>query len=535
MQKIEAGSHLDLEPHGIEPAGIVIHNAPVAELCEHAIQSQRARLGAEGQIVVGTAPFTGRSPEDKFFVREPSSEREIDWGPINRPLAEEHYRRLLAKIRTYLGRCEPLFVQDAYACADPRRRLRVRLISESAWHALFAHHMFLRPGREELASFAPDWTIYHAPGLRAEPAADGTRSGTFIVCHLGERTLLIGGTSYAGEIKKGVFTVLNYALPLGGVLSMHCSANKRPDGSEVALFFGLSGTGKTTLSSDPERTLIGDDEHGWGEDGIFNFEGGCYAKVIRLSAEAEPAIWRAVHRFGTVVENVVLEPGTRRLLLDDDSITENTRAAYPVTYLSNMDPSGRGDHPRHLVLLTCDAFAVLPPLARLHHGQAMYHFLSGYTAKVAGTERGVTEPRATFSACFGAPFLPLAPERYAALLGERLARHQVRCWLVNTGWTGGPFGVGRRISIAHTRALLRAALSGALDGMEASPDPVFGLEIPARVEGVPQELLQPRRSWNDPAAYDARAAELARRFRENFERFASRGSRELAACGPRLP
>ena len=394
----------------------------------------------------------------------------------------------------------------------------MRVITATAWHALFARNMFLRPAAPDLASFAPAWQVLHAPELEADPARHGTQSGTFIVIHFGERTILIGGTRYAGEIKKAVFTALNYLLPERDVLPMHCSANLGP-GEDVAVFFGLSGTGKTTLSADPGRALIGDDEHGWSSRGVFNFEGGCYAKVIRLSREGEPDIYATTRRFGTVLENVVVDPETRAVDLDAATITENTRASYPIEFIPKHVPGGMAGHPAHIVFLTCDAYGVMPPVARLSPAQALYQFLSGYTARVAGTERGVSEPKPTFSTCFGAPFLPLHPEVYARMLGEKIARHGVRCWLVNTGWTGGPYGTGRRIALGLTRAMVRAALAGALDRVPTNREPVFGLEVPAHVPDVPAEVLRTRATWTDAAAYDAAAARVADLFRRNFEQY----------------
>ncbi len=427
-----------------------------------------------------------------------------------------------------------LFVFDGYAGADPAHRLPVRVVTELAWHALFARNMFRRElDPAALAAFEPHFTVLSAPSCRADPEAHGTRSGTFILLDLEQRLVLIGGTAYAGEIKKSIFTVMNYLLPERGVLPMHCSANYGAGPDDVALFFGLSGTGKTTLSADPERTLIGDDEHGWAEQGIFNFEGGCYAKVIRLSPEGEPEIYATTRRFGTVLENVVCDPESRQLDLDDDSLTENTRASYPLEQLERVDAAGMAGQPCDVVFLTCDAFGVLPPISRLSTEQALYHFLSGYTAKVAGTERGVTEPSATFSTCFGAPFMPRHPGVYAEMLGERLERHGTRAWLINTGWTGGPHGVGRRMPLAHTRRMVRAALGGELDGVDSEVDPVFGLAVPRQVAGVPSELLSPRNTWSEPAAYDERAARLAAMFRDNFEQFAAGVAPEVTAAGPR--
>ncbi|MCB1032210.1 MAG: phosphoenolpyruvate carboxykinase (ATP), partial [Acidobacteria bacterium] len=437
-------SRFGLEHHGIAHARRVYWNLPPAQLYEHALQRGEATLAQEGPLVASTGPHTGRSPNDKFLVREPSSEQDIWWGNVNRPIEEASFEQLHRRVLAYV-QDRDLFVFDGYAGADPAYRLRVRIITERAWHNLFARNMFVREETPEtLRAFEPGFVVLDVAGFQAVPELDGTRTSTFIVGHLGKKIVLIGGTAYAGEIKKSIFSVMNYALPKRGVLSMHCSANYGASKHEVALFFGLSGTGKTTLSADPGRTLIGDDEHGWSDDGVFNIEGGCYAKVIRLDPAGEPEIYATTRRFGTILENVVTHPETRALDLDDDSLTENTRASYPVTQLGNVDLDGVAGHPKNIIFLTCDAFGVLPPISRLSHAQAMYHFLSGYTAKVAGTERGVTEPTATFSACFGAPFMPLHPGVYAKMLGEKIRRHGSRVWLVNTGWTGGPHGVGSR-------------------------------------------------------------------------------------------
>jgi phosphoenolpyruvate carboxykinase (ATP) len=426
-----------------------------------------------------------------------------------------------------------LFVQDCYAGADPAYRLPIRVINEYAWHNLFARNLFIVDrSPAAVAAHTPQFTIIDSPRFRADPARHGTNSETVIAINYAKKLVLIGGTSYAGEIKKSIFGILNFLLPLQDVLSMHCSANIGADG-DVALFFGLSGTGKTTLSSDPDRMLIGDDEHGWSDRGVFNFEGGCYAKTIKLSAEAEPQIYATTRRFGTVLENVVIDPETRELDLDDARYTENTRAAYPIDFIGNAVPSGQGGHPRNVIMLTADAFGVLPPIARLSADAAMYHFLSGYTAKVAGTEKGVTEPKATFSTCFGAPFLPLAPSRYAKMLGERIAGHRSRVWLVNTGWTGGPYGTGRRLQINHTRAMVRAVLSGALDTVGYEKDPIFNLDVPTSCPGVPADVLKPRQTWSDPAAYDAQAQKLATMFAENFKTFEGDVTPEVRNAGPR--
>jgi len=520
----------DLSRHGLKPRGPVHWNLGAAGLIEQAIRRGEGSLTEDGAFVAITTPHTGRSPNDKFVVREPSSEDKIAWGSVNVPLSVEHFERLHRDVLRYLEGQE-LFVQDLYAGADPAYRLNVRVISPSAWHSLFARNMFIVPPAEARRDFEPGFTVLHAPEMQADPAVHGTRTGTFIVINFGERVVLIGGTRYAGEIKKSIFTVMNYLLPLQGVLSMHCSANVGPKG-DVALFFGLSGTGKTTLSTDPNRRLIGDDEHGWSDAGVFNFEGGNYAKVIRLSPEGEPLIYAASRRFGAILENVVMDPETRVVNWDDDSITENTRSSYPLQFIEGAVESGCAGHPNHVVFLTADAFGVLPPISKLTREQAMYHFLSGYTAKVAGTERGVTEPKATFSTCFGAPFLPLPASTYARMLGEKIERHNAQCWLVNTGWTGGPYGVGSRMKLAYTRAMVDAAISGKLDGVETRQDPIFGLHVPVSVPGVPDEVLMPRQTWSDPAAYDEQAKKLAAMFRENFEKFAADVSEAVRAAGP---
>ncbi|MGC9269181.1 phosphoenolpyruvate carboxykinase (ATP) [Acidiphilium sp.] len=493
-------------------------NLTAPALVTHAIRRGEGRLSADGALIVQTGLHTGRSAGDKFVVDEPATTRDVWWGKVNQKLSAPHFATLKGRVQAYLQDRE-LYSQDLFAGADPDCRIRLRLITTNAWQALFARNMFIRPSATELAGFEPDYVILHAPDFEADPAIDGVASRTAIALSFAERRIVIAGTHYAGEIKKSIFTVMNWLLPERGVLPMHCSANIGGDG-DVALFFGLSGTGKTTLSSDPERRLIGDDEHGWGPNGVFNFEGGCYAKVIDLEAGAEPEIYAAAHRFGTVLENVVADP---RGVVDlaDRTLTENTRACYPIDFIPHVEASGRGGQPRHVVMLTADAFGVLPPLARLTPAQAMYHFLSGYTAKVAGTETGLGRaPQATFSTCFGAPFLPREPRLYGALLARLIAEHGVSCWLVNTGWSGGAYGAGRRMPIAHTRALLHAALSGALDHARFRTDAAFGLMIPVAVPGVPDDLLDPRAAWVDPVAYDRQAAELIRRFEANFARFA---------------
>jgi phosphoenolpyruvate carboxykinase (ATP) len=504
-------------------------NLVPAVLYEEALRRQEAVIAADGPLVCRTGQHTGRSPNDKFVVREPSSEAQIAWGRVNRPMDSATFDILHADLLASLAGKE-LFVLDCYAGADPTFRLPVRVINEYAWHNLFCRNLFIDdPAAADAA--APEFTIIDAPSFKADPARHGTTSEVVIALNFAKKLVLIAGTSYAGEMKKSIFTVLNYLLPLRNVLSMHCSANIGAQ-NDVALFFGLSGTGKTTLSSDPERRLIGDDEHGWSDRGVFNFEGGCYAKTIRLSAEAEPEIYSTTRRFGTVLENVVFDPQSRELNLDADNYTENTRAAYPIAFIDNAVPSGQGGHPTNVVMLTADAFGVLPPISRLSAAGAMYHFLSGYTAKVAGTEKGVIEPKATFSTCCGAPFLPLAPGRYATMLGEKIARHGARVWLVNTGWTGGPHGVGRRMKIGYTRAMIRAALSGALDRAGYEKDTRFNLDVPTSCPDVPAEVLSPRNTWKDAAAYDAQAKKLAAMFRENFEAFEGAVAPDVLSAGP---
>jgi len=524
-------SSVGLSRQGLNPAGEVHWNLVAPELMKAAARRGEGEFAAMGPFVAVTSPHTGRSPNDKFVVREPSSENDVEWGKVNQPYSPEHYDTLLSDVREYLDGREELFVEDLYCGADPAYRLSVRYVSPNAWHMAFVRNMCIRPDLAELATFDPNFTVLHAPEFQAEPSRHGTRTGTFIVLNIAERTILIGGTRYAGELKKSMFTVMNYLLPKQGLLSMHCSANAGTDG-ETALFFGLSGTGKTTLSADPERSLIGDDEHGWSKDGVFNFEGGCYAKVINLSPETEPDIYRTTQMFGTILENVVLDPMTKQVKFSDQSITENTRASYPLHYIANNVPDGRGRHPKNVIFLTADAFGVLPPIARLSPEQAMYYFLSGYTAKVAGTERGVTEPQATFSACFGAVFLVWPPTKYADMLGELLREHQSNVWLVNTGWSGGPYGVGKRMKLGYTRAMVRAALSGALDGTPDKVDPIFGLAVPLGIPDVPSSVLEPRDTWSDEAAYDLQAKKLAGMFRTNFEKFGG-ASDSIKNAGPK--
>jgi phosphoenolpyruvate carboxykinase (ATP) len=518
-----------LEGHGLDPEGRVYWNPTTSLLYTHALVREEGRLAEGGPLVVDTGRHTGRSAKDKFFVREPESEDRIDWGDVNQPISEERFEGLREKLVDHLNERD-LYVVNAFGGADPAHRLMVRVVTDSPWHALFAKTLFIDPSEEELRDFEPGALVLHAPAVEADPEEDETRSETFIVLHPSRAEVLIGGTEYAGEIKKSIFTVMNDRLPLEGVFPMHCSANVDDQG-RVAIFFGLSGTGKTTLSADPERRLIGDDEHGWGDEGVFNFEGGCYAKVIRLSPDAEPEIYKAVHAFGTVLENVVVDD-RGALDLNDASKTENTRAAYGLEQIENALPEKRAGHPSSVVLLTADAFGVLPPIARLTRDQALFYFLTGFTAKLAGTEIGVTEPQPTFSCAFGAPFLPQKATVYARMLGEKLDEHGSAVWLVNTGWTGGPYGEGQRMPIAATRALLRAALDGELDQVVYRLDPIFGLEVPVEVPGVDSSLLDPRSTWSDPDAYDEKARYLATRFRENFQKFGA--DENIVQAGPHV-
>ncbi|MGH3071212.1 MAG: phosphoenolpyruvate carboxykinase (ATP) [Gaiellaceae bacterium] len=523
------GSRVGLPEHGIEPSGEVFWNPTTPQLYEHALQRREARITAGGPLAVDTGRHTGRSPKDKFVVRESASEERIWWGDVNAELSEERFEGLREKVAVHLGGRD-LYVVDAFAGADPKHRVAVRVVTSHPYHALFARTMFIDPAERELREFEPQALVLHAPDLEADPAVDGTRTGTFVAVHASRQEILIGGSFYAGEIKKSIFTLMNDRLPLEGVFPMHCSANVGGEG-DVAIFFGLSGTGKTTLSADPERSLIGDDEHGWGDDGVFNFEGGCYAKVINLSAEAEPQIYRMTRTFGTILENVAVDE-RGAVDLDDGSKTENTRAAYKLEQIANALPAKRAGHPRSVIFLTADAFGILPPIARLTRDQAMYWFLSGFTAKLAGTEIGVKEPQPTFSACFGAPFLPQPPVVYARLLAKKLDAHGSRVWLVNTGWTGGQYGEGERMPIQATRALLRAAISGELEGVEYRTDELFGFEVPVEVPDVDRTLLDPRGTWADPEAYDAKAHELAEMFKSNFSKF--RADDNIVAGGPRV-
>ena len=530
----QRGPHISR--HGLERLGIgniaAAHwNYRRPALYEEAVRRGEAQIAEGGALIAMTGAHTGRSPNDKYIVREPSSEHDIWWGDVNRPISRDVFNDIHGRVAAYLQGKE-VFVQDCHVGADPEYRLPVRVISEFAWHSLFARNLFITPAADELADHEPEFTIVQVPGFKARPETDGTNSETVVLLDFARRLVIIGGTAYAGECKKSVFTIMNFLMPARDVLPMHCSVSVGEDGTP-AVFFGLSGTGKTTLSADPRRMLLGDDEHGWSEDGLFNFEGGCYAKVIRLSPTAEPAIHATTRMFGTVLENVVMDADTHVLDLDDGSHTENTRGAYPLASIPNASPTGVTGHPTNIVMLTADAFGVLPPIARLTPEQAIYHFLSGYTAKVAGTERGLgKEPQATFSTCFGAPFMPRRPTAYARLLRERIEMTGAACWLVNTGWTGGPYGTGERMAIGYTRALLHAALEGELDGVGCASDNPFGLAVPRHCPGVPDAVLDARGTWADKEAYDAQARDLVGRFHDNFAQFACEVDKEVQAAAP---
>ncbi len=526
-------SNFGLENHGLQNLNMAYWTMPTPALIERIVSRREGALAHEGAVIVRTGIHTGRSANDKFIVSDETTADTVHWGKINRPYDVACFDRLHVRMSAYLqGR--DVFIQDTTASAHPDYRLPIRIITENAWHSLFARNMFIRRSPDELADHVPGFTVIQVPGFHAIPEIDCTNSDVFIVVNFSKRLVLIGGTSYAGEIKKSIFTILNYMLPGKNVLPMHCSANIGPEG-DVALFFGLSGTGKTTLSSDTDRTLIGDDEHGWGADGVFNFEGGCYAKTIRLREELEPLIWQATRHFGTILENVSFDSVTRRIDFDDATYTENTRAAYPVGFLPNTVPSGLGDHPKQIFFLTADASGVLPPIARLSEDQALYYFLSGYTSKLAGTEKGLgSEPQATFSTCFGAPFMPLNPVVYAELLGEKVRQNKTEVWLVNTGWTGGPHGVGKRIPLPYTRAMVRAIYSGDLRDVPMQTSKYFNLQVPQHCPGVPGEVLEPQRTWSNPVDYDQQARALIARFQENFNQFAGSVSPEVVAAGPVL-
>jgi len=528
------GKHISsygLENHGLNPSKNVHWNYSAPQLVEEAIRRGEGRLSSGGAFVTDTGHHTGRSPNDKFTVEEPSSKDKIWWGKVNRPISESHFRTLRNEVINHLN-SRDLFIFDGWAGADNSYRMPIRVINEHAWHNMFAQNMFIKPSPAEKEKHVPAFTVLHAPGLKADPEKHGTNSETFIIVNFGTKEVIIGGSAYAGEMKKSIFSVMNYQLPDRGVMPMHSSVNLGKDGS-ATIFFGLSGTGKTTLSADPHRTLIGDDEHGWSDDGVFNFEGGCYAKVINLSPEAEPEIYATTGRFGTILENVVMSEDERLLDLDDGSNTENTRGSYPLSFIPNASPTGVAGQPNNVVMLTADAFGVLPPIARLTPEQAMYHFMSGYTARVAGTERGVDEPQATFSTCFGAPFMPRHPSVYAKMLGENLEKNDCTCWLVNTGWTGGAYGTGHRMPIKHTRALLAAALDGDLAKVETFVDPSLGFNIPESCPNVPADILRPRETWPDRGSYDETAGKLVEMFSKNFSQFEEYVTPEIIDAAPK--
>ncbi|SHO60310.1 phosphoenolpyruvate carboxykinase (ATP) [Algoriphagus zhangzhouensis] len=518
-------SYLDLET-----SGKIHFNLPPAELVEHALARKEGSLTSTGALMADTGKFTGRSPKDRYIVKDEKTSDAVWWGDINIPFDGEKFDQLLGKMKAFL-QDKDLFVRDAFAGADPEHRLNIRVINTLAWHNLFCHNMFLRPEHDELNNFIRDFTIICAPDFKADPVTDGTKNSNFAILNLSKRMILIGGTGYAGEMKKGIFSVLNFILPHEkNVLSMHCSANVGKD-DDTAIFFGLSGTGKTTLSADPNRNLIGDDEHGWTETGVFNFEGGCYAKVIDLTREKEPEIWDAI-RFGSVVENTRFKPGTREVDYENRSVTENTRTAYPIHYIPNAQLPSMAGIPKNIFFLTADAFGVIPPISKLNKSQAMYHFISGYTAKVAGTEMGITEPKLTFSACFGAAFLPLHPTEYATLFGEKMEKYDTNVWLINTGWTGGPYGIGSRMKLSYTRAMITAALEGKLNDVEFKTHQVFGVQVPQSCPSVPSEVLNPRTTWSDPSEYDKQAHELALAFVKNFNQFMSFASDDILKGAP---
>jgi phosphoenolpyruvate carboxykinase (ATP) len=518
---------------GLKNTESIHYQSSPEELVQDTLRIGEGVLTDTGALAINTGEFTGRSPLDKFTVKDEVTENTVHWNNFNIPIEEKYFDIIYNKMTDYLNNLPELWIRDCYACADPRYRINIRVVNEKPWTNLFAYNMFLRPTEEELENFKPEWTILSAPGLMLDAKECGTRQHNAAVVSFKHKMILIAGTGYTGETKKGIFTILNYILPQErNVLSMHCSANMGADG-DTAIFFGLSGTGKTTLSADPKRKLIGNDEHGWTEDGVFNFEGGCYAKLINLSAEKEPEIFNAI-RPGAIVENVGFHEGTNKINFDDGSITENTRVSYPLDFISNALEPSIGNIPHNIFFLTCDAYGVLPPISKLTKGQAMYQFISGYTAKVAGTEAGVTEPKPTFSACFGAPFLPLHPGKYAEMLGAKMEKHHVNVWLINTGWTGGPYGVGHRMKLSYTRAMISAALEGKLDNVETTTDSIFGVAIPKEVPGVPSEVLIPRNTWEDKAAYDEKAKYLAGLFVKNFEKYASGVTEEILQSGPKV-
>ncbi|MCX8083714.1 MAG: phosphoenolpyruvate carboxykinase (ATP) [Calditerrivibrio sp.] len=529
MEKTE---HSGLEAHGFKNLKRIHWNLSTPELYEEIIKRQEGILAHLGPIVVRTGHHTGRSPNDKFIVDDGVYSKDVNWSKDNKPISKENFERIYARIQAYLQTKE-VFVQELYAGADKEYQIKVRVITETAWHNLFARNMFIREyDKDKLKDFQPDFTVINVPRFHAIPEIDGTNSETFIILNLEKKVVIIGGTSYAGEIKKSIFTVMNYLLPKKGVLSMHCSANVGKKG-DVALFFGLSGTGKTTLSTDPERALVGDDEHGWSDKGIFNIEGGCYAKVIKLSQKSEPDIYECTRKFGTILENVTIDVITRRIDLDDDSLTENTRASYPITHLPNIVPDGIAGIPSNIIFLTYDAFGVLPPVAKLNMNQAMFHFISGYTARVAGTEKGVKEPKSVFSACFGAPFMVHHPSVYAKILGEKMCKYNTKCWLVNTGLTGGPHGIGKRFSIEYTRRIIKSILDNELDNIPFNEDPTFGFLVPTSIPDLPASILNPRNSWEDKSKYDETIQKLARDFKENFQKYKDKIDEEILKGAPK--
>ncbi len=518
---------------GLSEATNIYYQLTPEELVQQAVDLGQGELNNTGALVIKTGEFTGRSPQDKFIVKDAITENSVHWNNFNLPIDEKYFHQLKKKLLNYLGSKDEVWVRDAYACADPAYRLNIRVINENPWSNLFAHNMFLRPTEEELEEFEPDWHIIQAPGFKADPSVDGIRQHNFAIASFIHKTILIGGTGYTGEMKKGIFTILNYILPHDkGVLSMHCSANMGDEG-DTAIFFGLSGTGKTTLSADPNRKLIGDDEHGWTKNSVFNFEGGCYAKVIDLSEEKEPEIYNAI-KPGALLENTTCIEGTNQVDFSSKKITENTRVSYPLHYISNALEPSIGKTPKNIFFLTADAYGILPPVSKLSAGQAMYQFISGYTAKVAGTEAGITEPKATFSACFGAPFLPLHPGKYAEMLGEKMKETNVNVWMINTGWSGGPYGIGSRTKLKYTRAMITAALEGDLDSVEFEAHPVFGMMVPKRCPNVPAEILNPRNTWADQNAYDQKAKDLASQFVKNFEKYANGVNEEILAAAPKV-
>lgn len=511
------GGRLELDPEGIYGTAKAHWNLNIPKLFEHACRRNEGKVTSNGAFIALTGEHSGRSPNDRFIVKEPITQDKISWGEVNKSISVDNFDRLYKKMLGHLNNSE-VFVQDCFCGADIKNRLKVRVVTENAWHSLFARNMFIQPSSTELKDFEPAFTVLQAPSLNAEPEKEGTTSGTFIVVNLKKNIILVGGTAYAGEIKKSIFSVMNFLMPERGILPMHCSANVGKNG-DAAIFFGLSGTGKTTLSADSSRVLIGDDEHGWGSSGVFNFEGGCYAKTINLTQEAEPEIYDLCHSFGSIIENVKMDQEDRTLDFFDKTLTENGRVSYDISSVPNASQTGVAGHPKNIMMLTCDAFGVLPPISKLSPAQAMYHFLSGYTAKVAGTERGLKEPTATFSTCFGAPFMPQDPAVYAELLGSQMSKHHTDCWLINTGWSGGGYGSGERITIAYTRAMIRAALDGKLENIEFSLDPNFGVLVPTLCPDVPSEVLHPRNTWDDKDEYDLQAKKLTQLFEENFKQF----------------